>query len=84
MQRGEKIETIQGKIIRSGYIPSSAYTQNYGYPQPGMGQPIVEVDGVLRFGLPGQPLFPALASDSILKPTLSWQLADHAGRPLQR
>ncbi|MBZ5548699.1 MAG: hypothetical protein LAO22_12215 [Acidobacteriia bacterium] len=75
VQRGEKIETIQGKIIRSGYIPSSSYTQNYGYPQPGMGQPIVEVDGVLRFGLPGQPLFPALSSDSILKPTLSWQLA---------
>jgi hypothetical protein len=81
VQRGEKIETLQGKIIRSGYIPSSAYTQNYGYQQPGMGQPIVEVDGVLRFGLPGQPLFPALASDSILKPTLSWQLeTTQAGR----
>jgi hypothetical protein len=81
VQRGEKTETVPGKIIRSGYIPSSAYTQNYGYQQPGMGQPIVEVDGVLRFGLPGQPLFPALASDSILKPTLSWQLeTTQAGR----
>jgi hypothetical protein len=81
MQRGEKMETIRGKIIRSGYIPSSAYTQNYGYPQPGIGQPIIEVDGILRFGLPGQPLFPALGSDSILKPTLSWQLATtQAGR----
>jgi hypothetical protein len=79
LQRGEKVETIQGKIIRSGYIPSSAYAQNYGYPQPGMGQPIIEVDGVLRFGLPGQPLFPALSSDSILKPTLSWQLATTQG-----
>ena len=74
VQRGEKVETIPGKVIRSGYIPSSAYAQNYGYPQSGMGQPIIEVDGVLRFGLPGQPLFPALASDSILKPTLNWQL----------
>lgn len=81
VQRGEKVETIHGKIIRSGYIPSTAYTQNYGYPQPGMGQPIIEVDGVLRFGLPGQPLFPALSSNSILKPTLSWQLATtQAGR----
>jgi hypothetical protein len=79
VQRGEKSETIHGKIIRSGYIPSSAYAQNYGYPQPGMGQPIIEVDGVLRFGLPGQPLFPALSSDSILKPTLSWELATTKG-----
>ena len=29
---------------------------------------------MLRFGLPGQPLFPALSGDSILKPTLSWLL----------
>ncbi len=83
-QRGEKIETIRGKIIRSGYLPPSYYQyyqQNYGYPQANAGQPIVEVDGILRFGLPGQPLFPALSSDSILKPTLSWQLATtQAGR----
>jgi hypothetical protein len=75
VQRGEKVETIHGKIIRSGYVPISIYPQTYGYPQAGMGQPIIEIDGVLRFGLPGQPLFPALSSDSILKPTLSWQLA---------
>jgi hypothetical protein len=83
-QRGEKIETIHGKIIRSGYLPPSYYQyyqQSYGYPQANAGQPIVEVDGILRFGLPGQPLFPALSSDSILKPTLSWQLATtQAGR----
>ena len=73
IQRGGKEEAIKGKIIRSGYVPSSAY-QN-GYPQPGMGQPIIEIEGVLRFGLPGLPLFPALGGDSILKPTLTWQLA---------
>ena len=71
--RGDHTETVHGKIIRSGYIPSASYAG--GYPQPGMGQPIIEVDGVLRFGLPGQPLFPALGADSILKPTLSWLLA---------
>ena len=42
VQRGEKTETIRGKIIRSGYVPSATY--NGGYPQPGMGQPIVEVE----------------------------------------
>ena len=66
----EKI--IKGKIIRSGYVPSAGYAN--GYQQPGYGQPLVEIDGVLRFGLPGQPLFPALTGDSILKPTLSWLL----------
>ena len=58
--------------MRSGYVPSSYYAQNY--QQPSFTQPIIEVDGVLRFGLPGQPLFPALTGDSILKPTLSWLL----------
>src|SRR5262249_42887537 len=67
-----KEEIIKGNIIRSGYIPSSYYAQNY--QQPVSTQPIIEVDGVLRFGLPGQPLFPALSADSILKPTLSWLL----------
>src|SRR6267143_1722665 len=72
VQRGDKQEIVKGKIVRSGYIPSTYYAQ--GYSQPGMGQPIIEIDGVLRFGLPGQPLFPALTGDSILKPTLSWLL----------
>jgi len=65
-------QIIKGKIVRSGYIQSTYYAQNY--QQPVSTQPIVEVDGVLRFGLPGQPLFPALSGDSILKPTLSWML----------
>src|SRR5437667_11701765 len=75
VQHGEKTEIIRGKIIRSGYVPISYFQQqNYGYPQPSIGQPIIEVDGVLRFGLPGQPLFPALSADSVLKPTLTWLL----------
>jgi hypothetical protein len=72
VQRGDKSETVRGKIIRSGYIPSYTYAGNY--QQPAFSQPIIEIDGVLRFGLPGQPLFPALSGDSILKPTLGWLL----------
>jgi len=71
-QEGGKTETVRGKIIRSGYVPTPSYGDRY--PTPGLGQPIIEVDGVLRFGLPGQPLFPSLSDDSILKPTLTWQL----------
>ncbi|HEY5164088.1 MAG TPA: hypothetical protein VII81_13860 [Terriglobales bacterium] len=63
-------KVVSGKIIRSGYVPRGATTQ-----------PIIEVDGHLQFGLPGQPLFPSLGNDSILKPTLHWQLAtDKPGR----
>ncbi|MGJ3243393.1 MAG: DUF4139 domain-containing protein [Opitutales bacterium] len=51
----------EGKIIRSGYTPGG-----------GNESPIIEVDGELRFSLPGQPLFPALGDDAILKPTLTW------------
>src|SRR5467141_665092 len=71
-QNGEKLQTVSGKIVRSGYVSSSTYAP--GYPQPAYSQPIIEVNGVLRFGLPGQPLFPALTGDSILKPTLNWLL----------
>ncbi len=46
----------------------------YANGSTGMGEPIIEVDGKLRFSLPGQPLFPALADDTILKPTLTWKI----------
>ena len=74
---------VPGKIIRSGYTPHyqaySAYDQQYyqaqqAYVAAGNGEPIIEIDGKLQFGLPGQPIFPALSSDTILKPTLSWLL----------
>lgn len=72
---------VRGKIVRSGYIPHtqafSRYGQEYQVSQQAMAQgtaPIIEVDGQLRFGLPGTPLFPSLGDDTILKPTLSWQL----------
>jgi hypothetical protein len=80
---------MPGKIIRSGYTPHSqaysAYDQQYyqqqqAYANGGNGEPIIEIDGKLQFGLPGQPIFPALSNDTILKPTLSWLLqSDHPG-----
>ena len=86
-------EIVQGKIVRSGYVPHSAGLQRYGsqYAQAqsgyadgstGMGEPIIEVDGKLRFSLPGQPLFPALADDTILKPTLDWKIQSEAAAKL--
>ncbi len=81
---GSAPHVVQGKIIRSGFVPHSALAYNtygqqyfqvqYAYQQNGGEQPIVEVDGKLQFSLPGQPVFPALADDTVLKPTLSWEL----------
>jgi len=76
---------VRGKIIRSGYTPNTAASQRYGQGfyqsqvaygnlQTG-GSAIIEVGGQLRFSLPGEPLFPTLGDDTILKPTLTWQLA---------
>jgi hypothetical protein len=76
---------VEGKIIRSGYVAHGAgamqrYGQQYAVRQMAMsspgaaGQPIIEVEGTIRFGLPGQPIFPSLGDDTILKPQLHWKI----------
>ncbi|MGI8432799.1 MAG: DUF4139 domain-containing protein [Chthoniobacterales bacterium] len=55
--------TIAGKIIRSGTRRGSE------------SQALIEVNGKLRFELPGVPLFPKLADNSVLKPELIWKIA---------
>ena len=68
--KDQKETAVKGKIIRSGYTPGGAMRGGSSGEQ----SPIIEVDGQLRFSLPGEPIFPALADDAILKPTLSWEL----------
>src|SRR6202051_2356357 len=89
--RGEKQEVVPGKIIRSGYVPHSSmamkrygqqYYQAQGYAQVSE-QPIIEIEGKVRFGLPGTPIFPALTDDTILKPTLQWLLTSDKPGPLR-
>ena len=90
---GGQKKLVQGKIVRSGYVAHAQQAmQRYGgryaaaqtamaYGGGGTSQPIIEVDGKLRFNLPGQPLFPPLTGDTILKPTINWQLqTDKAGK----
>ncbi len=82
------VQTVKGKVIRSGYVPHTQSSMNlYGqqYYQAQMAvaseQPIIEVNGQLRFSLPGTPIFPTLTDDTILKPRLEWLLAtDKAGK----
>ena len=73
-------QIVQGKVIRSGYVPHYEAMNRYGqqYYQAQMSyasqtaQPIIEVNGRLQFFLPGSPIFPALGDDTILKPQLDW------------
>ncbi len=62
--RDQKEYTVDGRIVRSGYTPGGR-----------MDSPLIEVDGKLRFSLPGEPVFPTLNDDAILKPTLTWIIA---------
>lgn len=36
--------------------------------------PIIEVEGKIQFSLPGEPLFPSLGDNTILKPRLVWKI----------
>jgi hypothetical protein len=54
---------IAGKVVRSGFVPGGNFVE-----------PIIEVDGKLQFSLPGEPVFPSLGNDNVLKPTLNWKL----------
>lgn len=59
-----KVREIPGKVIRSGYQPGGRKSSS----------PVIETRKGLQFSLPGEPLFPSLGDDSILRPTLSWIL----------
>jgi len=76
---------VKGKVIRSGYVPHGGASMNrygnqYAMSQMAManaggaGQPIIEVDGKIQFSLPGEPVFPSLGDDTILKPQLAWKI----------
>ena len=83
---GSPDQTVKGRIVRSGYQTHNRqamqrhgqdYLYNQQAPSQGM-QPIIEVNGQLQFGLPGEPRFPSLADDTVLKPTLVWKLHSDA------
>ena len=81
VRSGDRTEIVSGKIIRAGasLLTQTNFYQPYA-PQPTqLTQPVLEIDGKLRFDLPGTPLFPALSAGSILKPSLDWTL--HASAP---
>jgi hypothetical protein len=56
---GDKVETVQGKILRADANDN---------------EPLIEVNGKMQFALPGLPMFPASTDGLLLKPTLRWEI----------
>lgn len=74
---GDKQEILSGRIVRAGagpVPPSGPYNVQFSFRPPDAitSQPIIEISGKLRMGLPGVPLFPALAPGTILEPAIEW------------
>lgn len=61
---GDKVETVQGKILRADASGS---------------EPLIEVNGKMQFSLPGMPMFPASTDGLLLKPTLRWEIYSKDG-----
>jgi hypothetical protein len=74
---------IAGRVVRSGYVPGDVQNPWGGVAAPAQLQPIIEVEGELRFELPGTPLFPALEDDTVLEPTLTWKVEAGEAGPLE-
>jgi hypothetical protein len=73
---------VPGKIIRAGNVPQydllERYGQQYFYQMNQQGQqqePLIEMEGKLRYGLPGVPQFPSDTPGLTLRPTLHWLIA---------
>jgi hypothetical protein len=62
---------IRAKVLRSGY----------NSPE-GAANPVIEVDGKIQFGLPGQPQFPSLGDGTVLKPRLEWKIQSPSAQKL--
>ena len=69
-----EFQLAEGKVVSGRIVRASLPLQPVAGSPPAArtAQALIESEGKLRFGLPGTPLFPALAADSLLKPALDW------------
>jgi len=79
---GDAARIVPGKIVRAGTVPQfdllDRFGQGYYYQMtqgPAQQEPLIELEGKLRYGLPGTPLFPSDAPGLTLRPTLRWLIA---------
>ncbi len=80
VRSGDQTSIVEGRIVRA--TPPDSGVVNYSYMRADVvaaPQAIIEVNGQLRFDLPGIPLFPSLSGDAILKPSLEWLI--HSAGP---
>ncbi|MBI3471387.1 MAG: hypothetical protein HY013_08525, partial [Candidatus Solibacter usitatus] len=82
VQNAGQTQIVAGKIVRSGYAARRGQTPQFQGPGMPPGQPIIEVEGKLRFQLPGMPLFPALGDDTIVQPVMDWTIQSAAAAKL--
>jgi hypothetical protein len=78
---GDSAKVVPGKIIRAGNVPQYDLLERYGqqyFFQMNQAQqqqePLIEMEGKLRYGLPGIPLFPSDTPGLTLRPTLHWAI----------
>jgi hypothetical protein len=80
VRNGDQQQTQHGRVIRAGTLCVPGATDasgSYCYADNSVHystEPIIELDGKLRFGLPGAPMFPSLGDAALLKPALDWTL----------
>ena len=86
IDQGSMLQKFEGKTIQfsNGRDPATGkqYTIEGRIIRAGA-QPLIEVNGVMQFGLPGMPLFPASTDGLLLKPTLHWQIYSAAPEHLK-
>lgn len=87
IRKGEDTVTVPARIVRAGSMTAPQQPgPNLYFPRPGelpVSQPVVEIGGKLRFGLPGTPLFPALPDGAMLAPSLEWSITSPAAVKLE-
>jgi hypothetical protein len=68
-------KTVSGRILRAQTRPATMQTNPYNAPA-GLDrlQAMIELEGQIRFGLPGTPLFPTGTDQLLLKPTMAWTI----------
>jgi len=69
------------KILRSGNNTNTNAYNLYNQPAYYATSAIVEMEGIIRFSLPGTPLFKSLGEKAFINPTLYWKLwSDEGGK----
>jgi hypothetical protein len=68
-------QLVPARIIRAQARTGVFQPNVYPYNGQTATEPMIEIGGQIRFGLPGIPLFPTGADQVLLKPTMDWTIS---------